>query len=171
MPFDTKKFLKTKFQPRTEEVPVKNLADFFAPGEKPVWIVRGLTGQELGRANEAVEKNKNVAAILDALIGSTSQEKADAIKSAIGLDAGQTPADVVKRLDHLVMGSVAPVCTQEMAVRVCEAYPIEFFMLTNAILKLSGQGQTAGKQKPSGATTESEQASSSEAPEGSTSTS
>lgn len=165
MSFDTKKFLKEKFVLREEEVAVPDMAAFFPGGEKAVWKVRGLTGQELGRANEAVEKNRNVAAILEGIMSAAGKEKTEAVKSMIGLSAGQTPSDIVKRIEHLVLGSVDPVCSQEMAVKICEAWPVPFFELTNTIMKLSGQGQMPGKQKPSGATIVSGQASPSATPE------
>jgi len=170
MSFDTKKFIKEKFTPRVKEVPVPDMGAFFPAGEKPVWIVRGLHGQELGRANEAVEKNKNMSAVIEAIAGGSSKEKTEALKSMIGLSAGQTPSDIVKRIEHLVMGSVDPVCTQEMAVKVCEVWPVVFFQLTNTILELSGQGQMPGKQKASGELNQSGPASPSDTPEEGSST-
>ena len=164
MSFDKKKFLKDKFASRVEEVAVPDMAAFFPEGEKAVWKVRGLTGQELGSANEAVEKNRNVAAILEGIMSAAGKEKTEAVKSMIGLATGQTPSDIVKRIEHLVLGSVEPACTQEMAVKVCEVWPVPFFELTNTILKLSGQGQTPGKQMPSGEATPSGQASPSVTP-------
>jgi hypothetical protein len=170
MSFSTKKFLKTKFTPRQEQVPVPDLKEFFTEGEKPVWTVRGLTGQELGRANEAVEKNKNVAAILEGLVSAETKEKAQAIKDLLGVGGGVTQ-DIAKRLELLVTGSVDPPCTQDLAVRICEVFPIEFFQITNAITKLTGQGQMPGKQPPSGGTPMSEPASPSDTPGGDSSTS
>lgn len=170
MSFDTKKFLKEKYVHRVEEVAVPDMAIFFPGGEKSVWKVRGLTGQELGRANEAVEKNRNVAAILEGIMSAAGKEKTEAVKSMIGLSAGQTPSDIVKRIEHLVMGSVEPACTQEMAVKVCEVWPVMFFELTNTILKLSGQGQMPGKQKASGEMNQSGPASPSDTPEEGSST-
>ena len=63
--FDSKKFLKTKFTPRTADVPVPDLREFFSDGTPAVWKVRGLTGHELGRAAEAAERNKSVLAIIE----------------------------------------------------------------------------------------------------------
>jgi len=165
MTFDAKKFLKTKFTPRTEEVPVPDLQAFFPEGARAVWTVRGLTGQELGRANEAAERNKNVAAILEGLAGGAAKEKAEAVKELLGV-GGSTPQDIAKRLEHLVTGSVDPPCTQELAVRLCETFPVEFYLITNRIVHLTGQGQMPGKQPPSGETPKSAPASPSVTPEG-----
>ena len=165
MGFDTKKFLKTKFVPRTETHPVPDMRDYFPEGVEPVWKVRGLTGQELGRAEEAAARNKNIAAILEGLTGDASKDKAEAVKELLGV-GGNTPQDIAKRLEHLVLGSVDPFCTSELAVRLCEVFPIEFYQLTNKILMLTGKGQMPGKSVPSGVTAVSEPVSLSATPEG-----
>lgn len=170
MNFDSKKFLKTKWAPRTEDCPVPDLQMFFPEGVKAVWKVRGLTGQELGRANEAAERNKNVGAILERIAGGDSKDKAKAVLELAGVDV-KAPDDIAKRIEIITMGSVDPVCPQDLAVRMCEAFPIEFYQITNMILRLTGQGQLPGKQKASGEITESGQASPSDTPEGDSSTS
>ena len=151
MGFDVKKFTKQKFQARIAEIPVPDLQAFFPEGEKAVWKVRGLTGQELGRSNEAAERNKNIAAILSGLTSGSDREVAQAVKDLVGV-GGNTPADISKRLEHLILGSVDPVCTHDLAVKLCEVYPVEFYQITNAIVRLTGQGQLPGKPQPSGAT-------------------
>lgn len=170
MPFDAKKFLKTKFIARTEEVPVPDMAAFFPDDAKAVWKVRGLTGQELGRANEAAERNKNVAAILEGISSGVAKEQTEAVKELLGV-GGATPADIAKRLEHLTVGSVDPKCTIDLAVRLCETFPIEFFQITNKIMELTGRGQMPGKQPPSGETPKSAPASPSDMPGGDSSTS
>jgi len=169
MAFDSKRFLKTKFSPRTEEIAVPDLQVFFPEGERAVWKVRGLTGQELGRANEAAEKNRNIAAILEGLASETAKEKADAVKELLGI-GGTTPQDIAKRLEQLTIGSVDPACSLDLAVRLCEAFPIEFFQLTNKIMELTGRGQLPGKAQPSGGTEKSGPVSPSAAPGGASST-
>jgi len=168
MPFDSKKFLKTKFTPRTADVPVPEMRDFFPEGAMPVWKVRGLTGQELGRAAEAADRNKNMVAILEGLVADSAKDKAEAIKELLGIGGVAAP-DIAKRIEHMSIGSVDPPCAPDLAVRICEVYPIEFFQITNKIVELTGRGQTPGKQTPSGATGESGQASPSVMPEGASS--
>jgi len=168
--FDAKKFLKTKWTPRTEEVPVPDLAAFFPDGAKAAWKVRGLTGHELGRSNEAAERNRNVAAILEGLASGAAKEQTEAVKELLGV-GGSTPQDIAKRLEHLVLGSVDPPCTPDLAIRLCETFPVEFFQLTNRIVQLTGQGQLPGKQPPSGETPKSAPASPSDTPGGDSSTS
>ncbi len=149
MGFDAQKFLDARLYPREEWMNVPDLKDYFGKGEKAVWKVRGLTGQELGRANEAAEKAKNIRAILDGILSSTSSEKVDAIKKLVGA-SNETPQDTAKRLEMLVIGSVEPACTWELAVKVCEAFPIEFYQLTNKITELTGKGHVPGKPPASG---------------------
>jgi hypothetical protein len=169
MGFNSKKFLKTKFAPRTFDVPVPDMKEFFEEGTPAIWKVRGLTGQELGRSNEASSKHKSIVAIIEGITSSSSKENADAVKDLLGLGAA-TPTDIAKRLEHLCLGSVEPACTLDLAVRICEAYPVEFYQITNKIMELTGQGQVPGKQKPSGVTAESETALPSATPGGDSST-
>jgi hypothetical protein len=155
MPFDKKKFVKAAFVSRTEAIPVPDLKDFFEEKDKPVWIVRNLTGHELGKVNEAADRNKSIAAIMEGIISADAQDKVAAIKASLGLD-DSTPADIVKRIEMLTVGSVDPQIDHELAVKLCENYPIEFFQLTNAITRLTGQGaEIKKKQTPSTATPES----------------
>jgi hypothetical protein len=148
--FDKKKFMKTTFEPRIEKVPVPDLKEFFEEGAELVWSVRNLSGHELGKVNEAAQRNKAIGAILDGIISGDAKDKVDAIKASIGLDSN-TPDDIARRIDMLTTGSVDPVIDQEMAVKICTYYPIEFYTLTNAITRLTGQGaQVKKKQSNSG---------------------
>lgn len=140
MTFDSQKFLKTKYKDRTEDVPVPELKKFFPDGETPVWTVRGLTAEEIARANDAVSQNADVSAIITALAAKHSKEKAEAVKDMLGMSTA-VPADIVKRISHLVSGSVSPECDQEMAVKLGENHSVVFFKLTNKILELSGKGR------------------------------
>jgi hypothetical protein len=150
MAFDKKRFLKTSFESRSEAVPVPDLKDYFEEGTDPVWIVRGLTGHELGKVNEAEERNRNLIAIVDALVSARVQDKAEGIKKLIGLD-NTTPSDIAKRLEMLVIGSVDPSIDLELSVKLCTNFPVEFLQLTNTITKLTGQGaQVKKKQSGSG---------------------
>jgi len=154
MGFDKKKFLKTKFSARTEAVPVPDMKDYFPEGEEAVWTVRGLTGQEMGRANEAADRSKVAVALVEALVKGSDQERKDAAKDLLGVGSGATE-DIAKRIEYLVTASIDPACSHELAVRVCEVFPIEFYQLTTAIFRLTGKGQEPGKSKPSGAMAES----------------
>jgi len=149
MNFDSKKFLNAQFTPSSEKVKVPSLKAFFDGGEC-VWEVRGLTGKELGKVNEAAEKNKNVSALLEGLISTSSKEKAASIKKLVGTVGDDAPQDIARRIEQLVLGSVDPVVDIEIALKLCEEMPVVFFELTNKITILTGKGSVLGKPKPSG---------------------
>ena len=149
MGFDHQKFSGSKFEPRQVTLTLTDLRDFFGEGEQPEFTIRGLTGHELGRVHEAMEKNKNIAGILEGLVSPDQKEKITALKSALGL-SDQTPDDIARRIALLVVGSVEPKLDQELAVKFCRIFPVEFFQLTNKITELTGQGHVMGKPKPSG---------------------
>lgn len=179
MQFDTQKFLQTKFQAREDSVPVPDMKEFFNynpddpdnpefikdPKSKkksgvkiknpkwkpPVWKIRGLTGVEVARANEAMDRNKNISAIIEGLIAHNAREKVQAVKQLIGNDE-KVPNEIAKRIELLIMGSIDPKVDTELAVKICRVFPIEFYEITNKISLLTGQGHLPGKLKPCGET-------------------
>jgi hypothetical protein len=151
MSFDAQKFLSTSFVPRTEEVKMPELGAFFQEGEAPIFLVQGLTGEELALVHEAAEKNKNVAAILEGIISPAARDKVDAIRKAIGITES-VPNEIAKRLEIIIKGCVSPRLDLETAVKICKCFPIDFYVITNTINKLTGSGFVEGKPKPSGGT-------------------
>lgn len=137
MAFDLNRFTAAEFAPRTEAVPVPGLAAFFAKGDKPEWVVRGLTAAQLQAAIEAKQRQAAVATVVEAI--ASSGEKAQELRKALGL-AGDVPGEVVKRLEMLVAGSVTPAIDMPTAVKLANAFPIEFLSLTNTIVELTGKG-------------------------------
>jgi hypothetical protein len=154
MPFDAKKFLETKFEPRTKKYPVPQLKDWFPEGEKAVWIIKSIGAADIGRADESVGNEAITDKILTALTAMNSADVVDKIKELMG-KSGDKPKTIAKRIYHLMYGSVDPVCTLELAVRLCDNFPVLFLELTNEILMLSGQGFEPGKSPPSGKTQKS----------------
>lgn len=137
MAFNLAQFERAQFAPRTRTVNVEALAGFFEPGDATVWTVRGLSANELHRAMEADARQKSVAAVVKAI--SNGGDQAQAVRQALGLTA-DTPGEMAKRLEMLVMGSVAPVIELPAAVKLAESFPVDFLSLTNAITELTGQG-------------------------------
>ncbi|MBR2512760.1 MAG: hypothetical protein IKE45_01845 [Halomonas sp.] len=151
MEFDANRFTSTAFKRREEDVPVKDLRDWFKGAKKdegPVWRVRGLTGEELARVNEAQARNRNKNAVIDALSSDKSEKMTDAIKELIGTGSS-VPDDLARRIEMLTIGSVAPECTHQVAVKLAEAFPVEFYELTTKITQLTGLGSEPGKPKRS----------------------
>lgn len=140
MGFNADKFMQAKFVPRTRAVAIdaEGLGEWFDTVEGGAkWIVRGLTSNELTRANEAEQLGVNVDAIVKALASNADQ--VNAVKAALGY-GNDTPGDVKKRLEILRLGSVDPVVDLPMAVRVAENFAIDFRILTNHIMALTGIG-------------------------------
>jgi hypothetical protein len=156
MAFNEKKFLSTNFTPRTKDVTVPDLKDFFDPDTPAVFRVRGLTGQELARVHEAVDKHRNIAGLISGLLSNQTQEKLDSIRAALGVTE-DVPAEIARRLEMISIACVDPAISLEAAVRLCETFPIEFYEITTAISELTGKGQLPGKPKPSGETQTSKQ--------------
>ena len=148
--FDGKAFMGEAFTPRLAEVDVPGLSDWFN-GAIPVWIVRGQTASELAGSIDAGNKRRNIDTVVRALAANADQ--VDEMRRAIGISTQETHADVVRRLEMLVQCSVDPVITLDVAVRLAEVRPIEFYQLTNKIVELTGQGYDVKKLPPSGVTT------------------
>ena len=137
MAFNAEKFERSKFEARRAKVPVPALSDFFDEGETPEWEVRGLSAVELHKAMEAGKRQGSIEAIVKAI--AANQDQAVAVRKALGLTK-DTPGEIAKRLEMLVMGSVAPAVSLPVAVKLAEAFPIEFLTLTNEITDLTGKG-------------------------------
>lgn len=142
MPFDAAAFERAEFKPRTAVVEVEALAAFFPDGEPARWTVRGLSASELHRAMEAGKRQGSVEAIVRAI--ATGGDQAQAVRKALGLSA-DTPGEIAKRLEMLVLGSVSPKVELPIAVKLAEAFPVEFLGLTNEITELTGKGAELGK--------------------------
>ena len=138
MPFDANRFDQAEFKPRTKRVPVPGLAAFFSGEDPAEWEVRGLNASELHRAAEAKQRQATLQTVVEAL--ASSGEKAAELRKALGLDGNTTPGEIAKRQQMLTMGSVCPVIDEAAAVKLSEAFPIEFLQLTNEITELTGQG-------------------------------
>jgi len=136
MPFNPDKFMADKLEARQEAVPVPALSGWFDKDEAPVWVIRGLTSNELNSALEAKARRASIDNVIEAL---TNNDQAQAVRAMIGLTK-DSPAEIVKRLEMLVLGSVAPKIELPLAVKLAEAFPIEFLTLTNKITALTGMG-------------------------------
>jgi len=150
MTFDIKKFETTTFKDRTEDVPVPKLSKFFKGAGtkvknkvkiKPIWKVRGLTGSESAMAKQAVAENKNIDAILQDIGSSTKRDLVEGIKELAGLTEDNVPDELVQRYSWLKYGSVDPKCSHELAMKLALNFPEEFYLLTNKIMQLTGQGR------------------------------
>jgi hypothetical protein len=144
--FDLNAFRAASLSPRQATVSVPDLQHFFPDGATAEWTVRGLTGEEIARANDSSARYQIVAAAIAALAASSAAKEGqvEAMQSLLGYGT-EVPEDLAKRLDHLVFGSVTPVIDRDIAVRIFSAFPMVGYQLTNKILELTGLGADLGK--------------------------
>ena len=147
MAFDLSKFDQTQFNERVKDIDVPELKVFFADDEKPVWKIRGLTGEEIARTREAVERNRAARAeIISAQERGASEAVMMAMKTLLGVGSLDTvPDDHVRHLNTLVLGSLAPKIQLEHAVKLAVTFPIVFTQLHNEIYVLTGLGHEPKK--------------------------
>lgn len=143
--FDTSKFEQAKFERRIEAVEMTALSAFFKEGDKAEFSVQGLTHHELAECSSAIKTKDNTKAVLQAVAGHEPAIK-EAITELLGAKVA-IPADTQKRILHLVKGSVEPKIDEMFAVKLAECFPVEFTILTNKVLELSGLGQVAVKKR------------------------
>jgi len=153
MGFDSQRFMAAAFVPRTAEVAVPSLADWFGDSTPAVWTVRGQTANEVANSIDAGNKHRNIDAVIKAIAANGDQ--VEELRRAIGVSK-DTHADIVKRMEMLTQCSIEPTISLDVAVRLAEVRPIEFYSLTNTIMKLTGEGMDVKKSLASGATTKSE---------------
>ena len=146
MTFDLERFRGASLAPRQATVPVPDLASFFADDADPVWIVKGLTGEEIARCNESNARHATIAAAVQALANSAAAkaDTVEAMQALIGFGT-DVPEDLAKRFDHLTYGSVDPVIDRALAVKLFASFPIVAYQLSNKILELTGLGPDVGK--------------------------
>ena len=144
---DLQKYLQASFTAREAECKVPpELAEYFGK----TWKVRGLTGPELARARESSERSDNLKALVAAMAG--AGDKAEAIRTSMGLNNDDVPADISRRIEMLAAGSVSPVLgenSRDVAVKLADTHGTFFYELTNRILELTGKGAEVGKPKRS----------------------
>jgi len=148
--FDQKKFIKTKFIAREETVAVPELAEFF-DGD-PVWVVKGLTGEELYRVNQASDRDEAVAAAISAFYGPGSKE--NSYREMFGL-TDTAPEEHTRRLEMLILGTVSPEnLDRPTMAKIALLFPATVRILTDKIIGLTGAGYVPGKHSGSGQTDE-----------------
>ena len=145
-------------------MPVPSLASFFEDGDTAQMEVRGLTGEEMARVNEAQAKNKNIQAVIEALAGGDGKEKVQAIQESLGL-SDDVPSDLARRIELLRLGCVDPEVDVQLAAKIFKVAPVDGYSLTNKIQVLSGQGMMPGEPQASGKKAKSKQSSTSDMPE------
>lgn len=150
MGFDLKKYRSEKFKDRTKDVPVPALQKWFGNGDKPVFVVKGLEGEELFKVRNAVNQNRNIEEIVTQLAAEDVSEKVQGALKALGL-GGDLPDDYVRRLHTVRLGMVKPKCDLDDIKFLAMNHAIIFTNLSEEIMALTGMGKL-GESTSSGKT-------------------
>ena len=156
--FNLEKFEAEGFKARELAVPVPELSAFFDEGAEAVWRIRGLTGAEVARVKDSVQRAKDLDGLIAKLASANAKDKIAAVLEAFGLGADGESDDYVRRLTLLELGSVVPKVSRHHAVKVSEVAPLAFYRITDEIYTLTGRGKL-GESNASGTIPESGQAS------------
>lgn len=156
MGFDLQGFSRAAWVHRTQEVDVPELAEFFAPGDKPVFVVRGLSADELYKIRSAASRQKVMEGIAEGLAEGSKSGAARAIADALGGSGTLDPA-TPRAMETLIAGCVTPPCDLDLARLLESKHGLIFMRLSDAIMTLTGQGGSVEKKAaPSGKTKGSE---------------
>ena len=151
IPFDISAFSREKYEPREAEISFKIPVPGSGSPEpvEQVFVVKGLTAEELAKIDQIVDNNKNLQALLDAVVRADSGDikaRLDAIKDLAGM-SNDVPASHVKKLAIFRAGCVNPEFGQADAVKFAKVHPIEFIIISNKIYELTGLGQQVKKKR------------------------
>lgn len=149
MAFNETAFMKQKFEPRTDQVKVPELKNWFDKGEKPIWVVRGLTSEESARCNEGIKRQETLSALIEAI--GTSQLNVDEIKQKLGLNDKEMPDETILMIERILVGSMTDGCEQidrSIVVKISISYPSVFYRLSSRIMELTALGMEANIKKP-----------------------
>ena len=154
MPFNMNGFMKAEFEPRTAEVRVPKLQNWFGEGEEPVIKVRGLDASDYAKIQNVQVRHSNAEAIVKAL--TDKQEQIEVLRETIGLIDEEVPLDFAKRLETMTLGVTEPIFNLSQAKTFATRFIIDFYVITNKIYELTGLGMDVKKPLPSGKTKKSE---------------
>ena len=144
------KFKAATFERRTATVPVPALSSFFDEGKKPELTVQGLTGQEVAKARQRVKQNTALGELIEKVISEKASTKIKGLQQALGL-SDDVPDDLVYRIAVAEFGISSVKFEQEDCVKLADACPETFYLVTSKILSLTGLGQVhQGESNASG---------------------
>lgn len=140
----------TQFSPRQETVNIPQLASYFE-NANPTWTVRGLQSHEMAQIRVSRFKRRNQLAAVQAISSFTTSDnlRREMFEGLIHLTA-EVEAEMAGRLEMLVIASVNPTITMEIAVKLSKVFPTVFWSLTDTISGLTDKGGVVGELMPSG---------------------
>lgn len=141
MAFKIDEFMRAKLAPRQVEVKVPELKGWFEEDTEPVFLVRGLTGEEFYNVRNAVAKRRNMEAIAKGILSG----EGDAMQKAVKDFFGDLPEEQVRHMVILGTACVEPELDQEKAKKLLKYFPLSAFTIAEAVLKATGEGSTLGE--------------------------
>ena len=149
MAFKIKDFKKTKFDFPTASVDVSGCAlqDFFEADEKPVFIVKGISGREKIVIEQETIEWESAAKI--ARLKNIPEDIAEKIKKmaeAINLDGDMDSWRMFNFVKTLEIGCFVPRIDFDTAKIIAFNFPDQTAALINKINELSGAGAVKKKQ-------------------------
>jgi hypothetical protein len=142
---DVTRFVKAPACPRTRSLAApQDLRAFFENPAAAAFEVRGLSGEELARVRAAVERNRDMAAIVEKIFGDR-EDKVSAIRELMGLSPDTLPEDLARRITMVALGCVSPELDEQAAARLFEVQPVFAYKLSDTILHLTGEGASLGE--------------------------
>ena len=148
MGFNADAFRQADLQPRTIEVPTPELKQWFDEGASPVFVVRGLTGEEFYLVRDAVNRRRDIQAIASQLMSGDGE----AIAAAIEEFYGSVPEEFARRVEIVIHGTVDPDLNRDMAMKLFKNFPSSAHVIAESILRATGEGATVGESSGSGET-------------------
>jgi len=154
MAFNVQKYQSAKSKHRQTSIKVPDLAAFFDDDDEAVWVVRGLTFNEMSVCTSRAESSERFAEIANALLnkGLEDKEASENLKEALDVNENQPTTHTKMRLQYLQMASISPLINSDISLKLSEVHPIIFKQLTDEIITLMGRGQDVEKPKASGKT-------------------
>lgn len=148
MGFQAERFAQVTLAPRTRSVPVPELADWFDGDDKPVFLVRGLTADELARAKDAHAMNLRKLGLLRALEREDPDpgQIAEEARAAIQGSAEDKHAQIAMRQQMILHGVVEPALSEEIVAKLATHYAMLIYRVSDAINDLTGRGSEAVKK-------------------------
>lgn len=144
MPFNARAFERAEYALREDTVELPALAPFFDEGEKPVFKIRQLQGEELARISTSIDQSHaSLEHLVTLMHGNTLEEKADAVARLLGCSLKDVPVLMQKQIAFLVTGVVEPKLDRLQVVRLFAHYPYQALMLFRKIDALTGEGAAA----------------------------
>jgi len=152
MPVDLQSFRRTSPKHQTKAVEVEQLAEVMFKGnkEEAVLHVRGLGSNEIYMAREQMQKNSPLNLLSSAIKAASQSEITEAFKRILGNDEEANAIDYTYRFYIVMAGVIDPdtgkkIFDYEDVSKLAEFWPATFILLSNEIVKLSGEGPDLGE--------------------------